>query len=445
MDTLDEQDQQLAKRFVSNAITSSLAAEAARDGDDGGSPIVGRTVRSHQSQVRSMHRRTRKSHGTVPTFEEVDHVESAAGSPMNMHNPGGPLGRMSRINSTASMSNLMHGFAPSFGAGLGSSCGFGLGSGLQIDTDISRTHSLAASRAASVVFTGLTSIVDDVLALGAHRDVCDLKAIRSLGIRAFLCVAKEVTNVLPPFVTDHDLDCGAVEFKHMQLADVGATRLEDSYAEVFDYIDRNAAAGRPVALFCQQGKSRSVSFVVAYLMREHQCDAEEALSLVSSIYPKADPNIGFIGQLKDLDHTMLPKRVHPRPSEAAGMPPQDSSATPNETPISSAPEIAMTPPVKTRTAEPSPMGCQVIRDDAIVTLSSALFPVLPPPEHGATTTQPPIVFASSARPLPSYLKADDDMHTDIPWVEEAGSPLGVPPTPAASGGVVGFAHFPTAD
>uniref|UniRef100_A0A7S1MUT0 protein-tyrosine-phosphatase n=1 Tax=Neobodo designis TaxID=312471 RepID=A0A7S1MUT0_NEODS len=449
-ETLDEDDQRIARRYVANAISVSLATERTRLEETGsphslGSPTVGRRLRSQvsPSSTRSL-RRSRKAQSAIgPSFDaDVEDHDHHHGPPLSSG-----FGRMSRIASTASMSNLM---SMASGVGLGgfalsASAGFG-GGGLQIETDISRCHSLAASRAASAVFTGLTSIIDDVLALGSHRDVCDLKAVRTLGIRAFLCVAKEVTNVLPAFVSDDDLDSGAVEFKHLRLADVGGTQLHESFAEVFDFVDRNAAAGRPVALFCQQGKSRSVSFVVAYLMREHQIDAEEALSLLGSIYGKADPNIGFITQLHELDYRTLPKRKYTRPNEET-LPHGEKSESP-ATASPTAPDVTLTPPTKVRTASPSPA-------------SSFVKPIFGEPEAelpklGSNSDPPPAGSeslglasfgdeSSGITKVPSYLNDHDPMHgaVDIPWADEGpdnASPTASTTQPPA---LVPHAYFPS--
>jgi protein-tyrosine phosphatase len=183
---------------------------------------------------------------------------------------------------------------------------------LRLDS-MSPSASLAGSRQNSArVFCGLTEVVHGVLHLGSHRDVCDLFAVRKYNIRAFLCVAAEV-DPLPPFVLDEDVQSGAIAFKHVKLTDGPTTQLAEYIQEVFEFIDDQAAERRPVALFCQQGKSRSVSFAIAYLMREFKIDAAEALDLLQTAYPKAEPNFFFLSQLESIS-PLLPVMSRPRPS-----------------------------------------------------------------------------------------------------------------------------------
>jgi hypothetical protein len=180
--------------------------------------------------------------------------------------------------------------------------------------DIRGGSSLGASespwnRRQGVQPNGLTPIIDNVLYLGSHRDVCDVDALRRYNIRAFICVAGELSSPLPPFVTADDLDSGAVVFKHVKLSDGPTTQLRDHVLDVFDFIDEQARAGRRVALFCQQGKSRSASLAVAYLMREFGVDSTEAQKLLQSMYSRAEPNFFFLSQLQDITHHLPPLPV----------------------------------------------------------------------------------------------------------------------------------------
>ena len=65
------------------------------------------------------------------------------------------------------------------------------------------------------------------------------------------------------------------------------------------FIKAQVAAGRRVALFCQQGRSRSVSLAVAYVQRRvaGRREASAALEYVSQRYARADPNLWFLQQL----------------------------------------------------------------------------------------------------------------------------------------------------
>jgi protein-tyrosine phosphatase len=143
-------------------------------------------------------------------------------------------------------------------------------------------------------------VVHDQLYIGAYRDICDEAEMMLHNIQAFLCVADDIEEPLPPFITREEVANGAIGFLHLPLSDDSTTRLADHVEQAFAFIDENTAAGRPVALYCQQGKSRSVSFAVAYLMREFGIPLDAALARLRNRYKKADPNLAFVVQLTEL-------------------------------------------------------------------------------------------------------------------------------------------------
>jgi hypothetical protein len=179
---------------------------------------------------------------------------------------------------------------------------------------LNHCDSLVGSRAHSTVPGVLTPIIDNILYLGAYRDACDEALVHRYGIRAFICVAAEVMVPLPAFVQPCDIESGAVAFKHVKLQDGPSTLLAEHLHDVFGFIDEQISAGRPVAIYCQQGKSRSASLVAAYLMREYGIDSREALDLLHAVYPRADPNFFFLHQLDEIGVSLPPLPAHRRPS-----------------------------------------------------------------------------------------------------------------------------------
>lgn len=63
-------------------------------------------------------------------------------------------------------------------------------------------------------------------------------------------------------------------------------------------IDEARSTGSSVLVHCAQGKSRSTSLVVAYIMWKNKVDPLQALQLVQQHRPLAEPNPGFMSQLK---------------------------------------------------------------------------------------------------------------------------------------------------
>lgn len=59
------------------------------------------------------------------------------------------------------------------------------------------------------------------------------------------------------------------------------------------------------AVHCHEGRSRSVTLVLAYLMATERLPLREALSLVTAAKPDAAPNAGFMAQLTTLERELF--------------------------------------------------------------------------------------------------------------------------------------------
>jgi protein-tyrosine phosphatase len=69
------------------------------------------------------------------------------------------------------------------------------------------------------------------------------------------------------------------------------------FITAFHFIRQHLERGN-VLVHCQAGISRSCTIVIAYLMQQMLISFKEAFSLVKSKRPIANPNKGFIKQLK---------------------------------------------------------------------------------------------------------------------------------------------------
>lgn len=70
------------------------------------------------------------------------------------------------------------------------------------------------------------------------------------------------------------------------------------FDHVADRIAANVAANRRTLLYCHQGRSRSITFLLAYLIKHHRLPLSTAFLLVQQKRHLALPNIGFWNQLK---------------------------------------------------------------------------------------------------------------------------------------------------
>ncbi|XP_015389077.1 dual specificity protein phosphatase 1 isoform X3 [Citrus sinensis] len=62
--------------------------------------------------------------------------------------------------------------------------------------------------------------------------------------------------------------------------------------------------GGGVLVHCFVGRSRSVTIVVAYLMKKHGMSLSQAMGHVKSRRPQAAPNSGFLLQLQELEKSL---------------------------------------------------------------------------------------------------------------------------------------------
>uniref|UniRef100_A0A7S1QNW3 Tyrosine specific protein phosphatases domain-containing protein n=1 Tax=Neobodo designis TaxID=312471 RepID=A0A7S1QNW3_NEODS len=143
-------------------------------------------------------------------------------------------------------------------------------------------------------FAGSAASPLEPLSAGSPQHGPNPLAERFLAEGGFLCVAKDlVGQPFPPGAKDNGC--------FLPLADNAETRLLDHLPAVFTFINENAKLGRPVVLYCVKGKSRSVSFALAYLMWFWRIESvDTALALLRRAYKEADPNTSFMIQLASL-------------------------------------------------------------------------------------------------------------------------------------------------
>lgn len=79
---------------------------------------------------------------------------------------------------------------------------------------------------------------------------------------------------------------------------LGRVSKYDQLIEAVEFIHHARLNNQNVAVHCAQGKSRSSTVVIAYLMAINNLSFEQSLIFVQSIRAIAQPNIGFVAQLK---------------------------------------------------------------------------------------------------------------------------------------------------
>lgn len=139
---------------------------------------------------------------------------------------------------------------------------------------------------------GMSEIIDEFLYLGSGADVLDNDQLVKNKITHVLNLTEEWRKPLK-----NDL-----EFKRIPLKDVENQSIIEHFETAFEYIDqvKKVKKGK-ILVHCVIGKSRSASFVIAYVMKEMNMDFNKAFNYVVSKRDFIKPNEGFVQQLKEFE------------------------------------------------------------------------------------------------------------------------------------------------
>ncbi|KAH7442747.1 hypothetical protein KP509_03G102200 [Ceratopteris richardii] len=94
------------------------------------------------------------------------------------------------------------------------------------------------------------------------------------------------------------------KYKRVEVRDSADVNLEEHFEECFSFIDEARQNGNAVLVHCFAGRSRSVSIVIAYLMKTYGMKFMEAFDDVRSKRSQASPNPGFCLQLKKFEREL---------------------------------------------------------------------------------------------------------------------------------------------
>ncbi|KAJ0092529.1 hypothetical protein Patl1_25450 [Pistacia atlantica] len=136
--------------------------------------------------------------------------------------------------------------------------------------------------------------IEEGLFLGSFLDANKKDALKSSNVTHILTVADLGE---PPF-PDEFL------YKTIEVMDRDDTNLMLYFDECFNFIDEAKRLGGGVLVHCLMGISRSVTIVVAYLMKKHGMRLSQALEHVKSKRQQADPNYGFMSQLQQFEQNL---------------------------------------------------------------------------------------------------------------------------------------------
>jgi len=99
------------------------------------------------------------------------------------------------------------------------------------------------------------------------------------------------------------------QYLHFLLDDHNGENISAVFKEACEFIDEVHAQGKAVLLHCAQGRSRSATIVMAWLMRNKRMDLKTAARTVKSARPWVKPNEGFLAALCTYERKLLGSRT----------------------------------------------------------------------------------------------------------------------------------------
>jgi len=93
-------------------------------------------------------------------------------------------------------------------------------------------------------------------------------------------------------------------YETVAVQDDAAADIESAFDRVASFIDQAVQAKGRVLVHCNQGRSRSVALLCAYLMRYRQMTLARALQTIRCHRPIAQPNEGFMRQLERYERSI---------------------------------------------------------------------------------------------------------------------------------------------
>lgn len=117
-------------------------------------------------------------------------------------------------------------------------------------------------------------------------------------------ISRKITHVLSVANMIEAMYPSDFKYKRVEVRDSADVNLEEHFEECFAFINEARQSGGAVLVHCFAGRSRSVTVVVAYLMKTLRMSFTEAFVLVRAKRPQAAPNPGFIFQLRKFERKL---------------------------------------------------------------------------------------------------------------------------------------------
>lgn len=135
------------------------------------------------------------------------------------------------------------------------------------------------------------SLITPGLYIGNFRDAQDMNFLQRNGISHILCSAAELQPVFK----------NKFKYKHVQANDIPTYNISRHFDSAADFIHEALSENGSILVHCAAGISRSVSLALAYYIKHQNKKLHDSLNMIKSRRFIANPNPGFIKQLKEYE------------------------------------------------------------------------------------------------------------------------------------------------
>ncbi|KAK9120213.1 hypothetical protein Scep_018306 [Stephania cephalantha] len=147
-----------------------------------------------------------------------------------------------------------------------------------------------------------SSIISNLF-IGGALAARSVHTLQHLGITHILCLCSNEIGQSDSQYPD------LFEYKNFSIFDNEEAQICDIFEEAFEFIDGVERSRGKVLVHCFEGRSRSATLVLAYLMLRKNLTLLEAWNTLKKAHRRAQPNDGFAKALLDLD-----RRLHGKAS-----------------------------------------------------------------------------------------------------------------------------------
>ena len=140
------------------------------------------------------------------------------------------------------------------------------------------------------------SRITDTLYISGKEDCMNLSVLQKNGITHIINMTTDIPN--------HFIE-NQIHYLNLQALDSHKQTLSQFFQIAFGFIEAAKEKNGRVLVHCHAGISRSSSMVIAYLMWSRGWRFGDTIVFVKKQRSCIDPNIGFIGQLMELDNLLF--------------------------------------------------------------------------------------------------------------------------------------------